>query len=555
MTLRELLETLKTFGIKLALHDGDIITADPPEMLTPAGRAAVAEHYAALVALIRSGPSVTSSFDTLLSGLDDLGARPPAEVLRERLRILADGVARADPLVRELVRAEAIARLIALGVRTPARLIDAALNACPSLRSGAGSGRGLVFADPEPWPEPVDGAALLGDLAQTYRRFVSLPDGGAEALALWIVFTYALDAFDVAPILALCSPLKRCGKTTTEDVTSVLAKRPLAAANISAAALYRTVECFAPTLIVDEADTFLLTNLALRGIINSGHTRATAFVIRTAGHEPRIFSTWGARMIALIGRLPATLEDRAIVVPMRRRAPGETVERIRRDTLFRIDPLRRRASRWVADHLPSLRAANPAIPAELHDRQADNWWPLLAIADEAGGAWADLARTAARALSGTLVERDNAATVQLLADLHALFATADKLATATIIRHLAALEDRPWADYAQGDPLTPRHLAKLLEGFRIKAKQIRQGAATRKGYLRSDFTDAFRRYLPPDQQPPKHRNVTAALALESGSRRTTGVPSRGEAASPQTTSNVSEVSAPSRRSVRRNEDP
>src|SRR5262245_54594356 len=219
MTLRELLETLKAFGIKLALHDGDIITADPPEMLTPAVRAALAEHYAALVALIRSGPSVTSSFDTLLSGLDDLGTRPPAEVLQERLRILADGLARADPLVRELVRAEAIARLIALGVRTPARLIDAALNARPSLRSGAGSGRGLVFADPEPWPEAVDGAALLDDLAQTYRRFVRLADGGAEALALWLVLTYPLDAFDIAPLLGLSSPLTRCGKAAAEGLT------------------------------------------------------------------------------------------------------------------------------------------------------------------------------------------------------------------------------------------------------------------------------------------------------------------------------------------------
>src|SRR5215831_11442204 len=146
--------------------------------------------------------------------------------------------------------------------------------------------------------------------------------GQLGAGGLWIVFTYALDAFDEAPILALCSPLKRCGKTTTEDLTAALAQRPLTAANITVAALYRTVEQFAPTLIVDEADTFLLTNLALRGIINSGHTRATAFVIRTAGHEPRLFSTWGARMIALIGRLPATLEDRAIVLPMRRRAPG-----------------------------------------------------------------------------------------------------------------------------------------------------------------------------------------------------------------------------------------
>src|SRR5437899_721520 len=319
MTLRELLETLKCFGVKITLHAGDTITIEPPDVLTPAVRAALTEHHAALVALIRSGPSSTSAFDTLLTALDGLGARPPAEVLHERLQALAEGLGAVDPLVRELVRAEAIARLTHLGVRTPARLVDAALTTRATHSGGAGSGQGLRFADPDPWPEAVDGAALLDDLAHTYRRFVSLPDGGAESLALGIVFTYALDAFDVAPILALCSPLKRCGKTTTEDLTTALAKRPLAAANITVAALYRTVEHFAPTLIVDEADTFLVNNLALRGIINSGHTRATAFVVRTAGHEPRLFSTWGARMIALIGRLPATLEDRAIVLPMRRR--------------------------------------------------------------------------------------------------------------------------------------------------------------------------------------------------------------------------------------------
>ena len=205
-------------------------------------------------------------------------------------------------------------------------------------------------------------------------------------------------------------------------------------------------------------------------------------------------------MIALIGRLPSTLEDRAIVLPMRRRAPGETVERIRRDGLLRrLDPLRRRAARWVADHLAALQAADPAVPAALHDRQADNWRPLLAIADAAGGGWGDRARVAARTLARTSVEADPAAAVELLADLQALFATtaADKLATAAIIRHLIRLEERAWAEYAEGRPLTPRHLAQLLVGFRIKAKQIRQGAATRKGYLRSDFTDAFRRYLPP----------------------------------------------------------
>ncbi len=157
-------------------------------------------------------------------------------------------------------------------MRGAARLVDAALTARLSDSGRAAPGQRLLFADPDPWPEAVEGAALLGELAHTYTRFVSLPEGGAEALALWTVFTYPLEAFDVAPILALCSPLKRCGKTTTEEVTAALARRPLAATNITVAALYRTVEHFAPPLIVDEADTFLLHNLTLRGVINSGHT-------------------------------------------------------------------------------------------------------------------------------------------------------------------------------------------------------------------------------------------------------------------------------------------
>ena len=219
MTLRELLDTLKNLGAKLTLHDGDALTVQPPDVLTPAIRAALTEHQTALVALIRSGPASPSSFDALMTAFDGLSARPSAEVLHERLQTLAIGLTGADPLSRALVRAEAIARLEALGVRAAARLVDAALTARLSDAGRPAPGRGLLFANPDPWPEAVDGAALFDALADTYRRFVSLPDGGAEALALWILFTYALEAFDVAPILALCSPVKRCGKTTPRSRT------------------------------------------------------------------------------------------------------------------------------------------------------------------------------------------------------------------------------------------------------------------------------------------------------------------------------------------------
>jgi hypothetical protein len=137
--------------------------------------------------------------------------------------------------------------------------------------------------------------------------------------------------------------------------------------------------------------------------------------------------------------------------------------------------------------------------------------------------------------------------VRLLADLHDLFATttADRVATAAIIRGLTALEDRPWADYAQGQPLTPRHLATLLEAFRIRAKQIRQGAGTRKGYMRADFADAFRRYLPLNPTCATQRDGNGAFTIENGARPSAAVseggpPPRRE--HPSTVSDVSDVS-------------
>ncbi len=96
------------------------------------------------------------------------------------------------------------------------------------------------------------------------------------------------------------------------------------------------IEMAKPTLILDEAETFMKENEELRGIVNGGHTKATANVIRTVGesHQPRDFSTWCPKFLALIGRLPATLMDRAIIVPMRRKAPTkEHVEPLRLDRI------------------------------------------------------------------------------------------------------------------------------------------------------------------------------------------------------------------------------
>lgn len=364
-----------------------------------------------------------------------------------------------------------------------------------------GSGRELTFDEPELWPQPVSGVELLAELHATFARYVVMPNQALTTCALWAIHTWTHEAARVSPILAVTSPEKRCGKTTLLEVLGALCRRSLATANITAASLYRTVEKYRPTLLVDEADTYFGSSDELRGILNSGHRRRSAIVTRCVGEdsEPRIFSTWAPKAIALIGKLHPTLSDRSIEIALRRRSLGETVQRWRDDS---FPELRRKLARWAADNKNTLTNARPESPAGLHDRELDNWEPLFAIAETAGGEWPQRARQAAIALSRA---EDDSARVMLLADIQGLFndSGSDWIPSAELCGLLAEMESRPWPEWGRAHkPITPRQLAGILEPFGIKPKPARREGASAgtRGYFLADFSDAFKRYLstPPD---------------------------------------------------------
>src|SRR5262249_10916403 len=147
----------------------------------------------------------------------------------------------------------------------------------------------------------------------------------------------------------------------------------------------------------------------LRGIINAGHRRSTAFVARTVGenHEVKLFSTWAPKAIAAIDKIAETLEDRSIIVYMKRRAPSEKIQRYRAaECGLEADQICRRAARWAQDKFDALHKSKPDIPDRLNDRAANNWEPLFAIADLVGGEWPKQARRAALALSEEINEAD-----------------------------------------------------------------------------------------------------------------------------------------------------
>jgi putative DNA primase/helicase len=320
----------------------------------------------------------------------------------------------------------------------------------------------------------------------------------ADAAVLWTVHTFLLDCFGISPRLAITSPEKQCGKTTLLDTLGRLVWRPLPTANATASAIFRVVESQRPTLLIDEADTFLAEKEELRGILNSGHRKGGS-VLRTVGDEfePRSFSTYSACAIALIGKLPGTLADRSVPIALRRRRPDEAVIPFRFDRTGHLDQLARKAARWAADNADCIRTADPEMPAGMFNRAADNWRPLLAIADAAGGKWPERARQAARQCAGAAAGDDQSNRVHLLADVRAIFTDriTDRMRSADLVAALVAIEGRPWAEWKRDKAITQNGLARMLKPFGIAPDSVRMGDETPKGYQLAHFADAFARYL------------------------------------------------------------
>jgi putative DNA primase/helicase len=381
-------------------------------------------------------------------------------------------------------------------------------------------GSAISFPDPEPWPDPVDGAALLSEIADAARKHVVMANHDKDKAALWTVHTYLLDEFLISPRLAIRSPVPRCGKTTLLDVLTRLVHRPLPAANVSAAAAFRVIEGHRPCLLIDEADTFLRDNEELRGVLNSGHRRGGS-VLRTVGedHEPRSFATYSAAAIALIGQLPGTLADRSITIDLKRRLPSEKVEPFRLDRTEHLDKIARKIARWAADNAEAVRAADPEMPDGVFNREADNLRPLLAIADVAGGDWPERARKAIR--HGREASDQASLLELLLSDIRDIFEASDhldRIASATLVERLVQIESHPWGEFGRsGKPITPTKLARLLDAPSVKIGPQKIRFTTddvRMGYYRHQFDDAFEHFLAPFSGKggfePEHRNKADA---------------------------------------------
>lgn len=365
----------------------------------------------------------------------------------------------------------------------------------------AGSGSPEVFLAAQGIDPPVETLAdYLGAVERFVLRYVAFPsEHEPVAIACWVAHAHLVDLFETSPLLAVTSAEMRSGKTRTLDVIELLVPQPFRVVTPSEAVVY-TILSQRPrrTMLLDEADAIFGPRTSeryegLRAILNAGNRAGTPVLrVKLEGRRREVdeFDVFGPKAIAGIGNLPDTVTDRAIPIRLKRRAPGETVARFRRRTASaEAAPIRFDWAHVVAD------VADVAVPEELHDRAADSWEVLLAIADSAGGSWPVRARLAAVALSS---DEDAPASVgmRLLADIRDVFGEDDgHLPTADLLHRLHELEDAPWEDW-YGKPLTGRGLAKLLKPYRVEPIYRRVDGGPKRGYFRSDFEDAWSRYVP-----------------------------------------------------------
>ena len=359
---------------------------------------------------------------------------------------------------------------------------------------------------------------LFPTIVATLQKYLALKPHEYVALACWILHAHVFENFTHSPKLALLSPVRGCGKTTVLKIIRELTPRAYLTASVSAAAIYESIETERPTVLIDEGDNLeFATAATLKAVLNATHERG--HTVRRFGS---VYHTFAPVAIAAIGVLPMALMHRCIVLDMQRARPGANLKRFNPEEARDVQALALRIRIW-AKTVPAVLDVNPDLPKSLRNRAADNWRPLIAVAETL-----DARQEACRAatnLTGRQTEEDPG--VLLLKDiLRAMDNPPEgedrdvmRIPTAKLLERLNSYDESPWGAWRglKGDqqprPLTAHNLAALLWPFKIRPKTIWTGKprVAHKGYQRQQFEAAWARYCQPDT-PSHYKDFKGLMA-------------------------------------------
>jgi putative DNA primase/helicase len=270
-----------------------------------------------------------------------------------------------------------------------------------------------------------------------------------------------------------------------------LCNRPLPASNISAAAIFRVIGEVCPSLILDEADSYMKEDEAMRGIINSGHERQFAWVLRVIDDKGNVgqFPTWCPKAIAMIGAPRRTILSRAIRIAIERKDKTTKLKKLRRNSFAQLEDLRRKISKAASMIREAVRDGAVADDT-LGNRASDNWEPLLAIASAVSEQWLKNAASDAESMHDKTTHDAKSFNKYLLESLGRIIAEKKTLEPGSqgapddpnkfflrtiddLLNKLNGDQEAPWKEKPH-DELTAHKLGRILTGFGVSSEQVRR---------------------------------------------------------------------------------
>jgi uncharacterized protein DUF3854/uncharacterized protein DUF3631 len=379
-----------------------------------------------------------------------------------------------------------------------------------------------------PTAPPYDGevvpAAVLDEIVTAIERFVWMKKWEYRVVALWIMLSYLHDVVEVLPILTITSPDQECGKTTLLKMVFNLCNRHVSASNISAAAIFRVIGDACPCLVLDEADSYLKEDEAMRGIINSGHERQMAFVLRVTNDKGDVgqFTTWCPKAIAMIGVPKGTILSRSIRIAIERKNKAVKLEKLRRKHFTQLEDLRRKISKAAIMIKETVRGSSVADGDDaLGNRAGDNWEPLLSIAGAASEQWLKNAKEDAESIHDKDAHDAKSFNKYLLESIGKIIAErrAEIIAenrepelgddpdkhdnpdrfflrtTEDLLAELNQDEEAPWKE-RDNDKLTANKLRDVLSGYGVTPCNPRPGEGKKRarGYWSDELEKKIKQY-------------------------------------------------------------
>jgi len=353
---------------------------------------------------------------------------------------------------------------------------------------------------------PYDSYTPAVTVCGIIEKYVALEPHEYVAAALWVVHTHVYEQFMVTPRLLLTSPTWDCGKTTLLMIIERLAARTTRCDAITVAGLSNILDATHGTLLLDEADNYEISLKALlRAVLNAGHLQGGTRIHMSQGRVKRL-RLFAPVALAGIGSFSSRpLLSRSIVINMNRKSADIVLQRYDKKHTTDLDIVYQHIKHWLRN---AKLNNEPEMPVELTNRQADNWRPLISIADACGGNWPQRARQAALVFTAGNRNDEHIAII-LLRHIRLIFNARhiDQIRSQDLTTSLLELDeaDTTWTEYrglSGSEPsrkLTQGSLAIILRPFGVRPKQLWPSPRTAtsksyRGYLRADFETAWQSY-------------------------------------------------------------